>query len=457
MLAGDAHLLESCEIAQVMAGKKRRQKVRVAHELPKGRKKEIKKALESHAEERSEWDRANDWSDIRVERKLIRRGDQRTIELPLLNQNLGDSWPIPVTIIHGVRPGPRVAILGGMHGDELTGPSACTNLLSTSFTDPDEELDPSQISGTVFIIPVLNLPGYRSKSRYMPDGRDLNREFPGRAKGSTTSRVAHKLWNNILKDMDFIIDLHCAARGRNNMPQVRADLAHPQSNRIAKAFGIEVIVDSKPPRGSLRKVALGNDIGVITYEGGGANWLDHVSVKVAVYGVLNILKSLHVIPGVAHRPRFRLLASGSTWVRASEGGLLDMFVSAGSVVEAGDIIARISDPGTPGLSVDIISPEDGIMLCAATNPFVTAGAPVGHLLPVSKHIELLRSQVNASGQLIICGSEDEPPWREDEDVDEIQLAGEWSGGNVDAEWQSNASGEEGFNDDAAPSMEEEAA
>jgi predicted deacylase len=396
----------------------------------------IKKALQEHeSEDRPDWDRSSDWGVARFLRKRIKPGEMRTIMLPLLNVDMGDSWPIPVTVFHGARPGPVVTIIGGTHGDELTGPSACTNLLSSIFTGPEGALDPNTMAGTVRIVPVLNLPGYRAKSRYFPDGRDLNRAFPGNHKGNTTSRVASVVKKRLIVDSDVIIDLHSAAVGRSNMPQIRGDLSHPESNILAKAFGIEVVLDSRPPKGSLRRVANELDIAAVTYEGGGANLLDQSAVKVAVHGCLNVLRALKVIPKNPSRPRFRLNAGGSTWLRAGEGGLLDMFVSPGSVVEKGDVVATISDPGSPGLSVDIVAPEDGLMICTATNPFVTAGTPVGHFLPISKHIELLKTQINERGVLMVNGSQGEAIWREDGDeMVEIDVKGEWSGGSVDAEW-----------------------
>ena len=414
---------------------RRKTKVRVAHELPKRRRIAIQEAMNAHKlEDRPDWDRSAEWGNVKFYRKTIKPGTMRTISMPLLETDLGDPWPIPVTILHGVRPGPTITLLGGVHGDELTGPSACTHLLSNAFTDLGKPLDPTQMAGTVRIVPIINLPGYRSKSRYFPDGRDLNRQFPGDFKGSTTRRVAAQLWKYLLDDVDAIVDLHSAGKGRSNMPQVRADLAHPGSNILAKTFGIEIILDSKPPSGSLRKVAVSNDIPSITYEGGGANLLDHESVNVAIQGVINVLKSLRMIPGNPTRPRFRMLASGSHWLRSGEGGLLDMFVSSGSVMREGEVIATVSDPANPGLTVDIVAPEDGLFIGAATNPFTAAGMPVGHFLPISKHIKLLEDQIDQHGRFLVCGSENDAVWREETEIDEVALDGEWSGGGVDSEW-----------------------
>lgn len=395
----------------------------------------IQEALAAHqTEDRPEWDRGAEWSNIRLFRKIVKPGTIRTIPVPLLEVDLGDPWPIPVTVIHGIRPGPTITVLGGIHGDELTGASACTHLLSNAFTDIGKPLDPNQMAGTLRIVPVVNLPGYRSKSRYFPDGRDLNRNFPGDFKGSTTKRVAAQVWKHLLNDSDAIIDLHSAAKGRSNMPQIRVDLAHAGSNILAKAFGIEILLDSKPPKGSLRKAANEQDIPSITYEGGGANLIDNTTVKVAIHGVMNILRSLRMVPGTPNRPRFRMLASGSKWLRASEGGLLDMFVSSGSVMREGEVIATISDPATPGLTVDIVAPEDGLLVGAATNPFTASGMPVGHFLPVAKHISLLEQQIDKNGYFIVCGSDEEPSWRDEVDVDEVAVDGEWSSGGVDSEW-----------------------
>ena len=94
-------------------------------------------------------------------------------------------------------------------------------LLSTKFTEPGGALDPATMAGTLRIIPVVNLPGFRAKSRYLPDGRDLNRSFPGNATSNTTRRVAHQLWTTLMEDADAIIDIHTAAKGRSNMPQLR--------------------------------------------------------------------------------------------------------------------------------------------------------------------------------------------------------------------------------------------
>lgn len=419
-----------------MEESKSKSTLKVSNQIPKKRRAKIERSLSKHkGKKRSEWDRAGGVKQHRFMKKRIKPGTIRKVKMPLLDITMGDDWATPVTVIHGARPGPVVTITGAVHGDELVGPLACSMLCQETMIGLGKALDAATMAGTVRIAPILNPPGFRRNSRYFPDGRDLNREFPGRDDGNTTQRVANHIWEDLVQDSDYLIDLHTAARGRTNLPQIRADLAHPESNRVARAFGVEVILDSKGPRGTLRKVASDLGIGSVTYEGGGANFTDHEAVKVAVYGILNVLRSLHVIPGHPSRPRFRLLASGSTWVRADEGGLVDMFVNSGSFVEKGSIIGRIVDPQRPGESADILSPETGLLICTANNPFVTAGTPVGHLLPITRGLQLVKRQLDAQDRLIISGSADNPPWRDEAEIDEIAIDGSWSGGAVDAEWQ----------------------
>jgi predicted deacylase len=421
--------------------KKRGKTLKVSNQIPPKRRREIERALDSQETSRPEWDRLSGAKQHRFFKKRIKPGTLRHIELPLLDVKLGDSWPTPVTIIHGRRPGPTIAITGGVHGDEMVGQVVCSLLSQDVFTGPGRPLDPDTMAGTVRLAPVLNPPGLARQTRYFPDGRDLNREFPGSEAGSTTSRVAFRLVEELIEGSDFLLDLHTAARGRDNLPQVRADLAHPPSNRVARAFGIEVILDSKGPKGSMRRAAVDRGIGALTYEGGAANLADHEAVQIAIHGVLNVLRSLHVIPGNAARPRFRLLAAGSTWVRAEEGGLVDLFIGRGSYVEAGEVIGRIVDPQRPHESADILAPSRGLFICTANNPIVTPGTPVGHLLPITRGVRLIKKGLDKkTNRLIVSGTEGEPVWREEFEVEEIAIEGEWSGGGVDAEWQQGWTG-----------------
>jgi len=435
--ADDKGSAKPAAAAAPRAKRRRSQPLKVANQIPQSRRKEIEKALEDSSGTPKRWSRKDGPKYHRFLRKRISPGTVRQIEFDLLEVDIGESWPIPITVVHGARPGPVVTILGALHGNELVGPLALTYLCGPNILGEDKAIDPAAMAGTLRIVPVVNLPGYRRQSRYMADGRDLNRSFPGKPDSNTTSRVAHRLWNKVISGSDHVIDLHTAAVGRTNMPQIRANLAHRASNRIARAFGIEAILDNEGPKGSLRRVANDSGIGAITYEGGGPNEADPESVQVAIYGVLNVLRSLKALPGYPSRPRFRILASGSVWIRSDQGGLLDVLTPAGSFVEKGETVATVTDPERPGDGYDVLAPTRGLLISTATHPFVNAGTPIGHLLPVTRGVKTLRKRLDPEGCLVTSGSDGDPPWREDEDVEDISVLGEWSGGSPDAEWGPN--------------------
>ena len=161
-----------------------------------------------------------------------------------------------------------------------------------------------------------------------------------------------------------------------------------------------------------------------------------------MYGIINLLRSLRMLPGFPSKPRFRMLASGSVWIRSDQGGLLDVLAPAGSFVEEGEIVATITDPELPGVQHDVISPIRGLLISSATHPFVNSCSPIGHLLPVKRGVATLKKRLDDEGCLIISGSDGEPPWREDEEIEDIAIFGEWSGGSPDAEWGPQDSSEE---------------
>ena len=166
-------------------GRRRSKPLKVSNQIPPSRREEIEKALEGNQGTPARWSRKDGPKYHRFLRKRISPGTIRQLEYDLIDVDIGESWPVPITVIHGARPGPVVTLLGALHGNELVGPLALTYLSGPNFIGEDKAIDPSAMAGTIRIMPVVNLPGYRRQSRYMPDGRDLNRGFPGKPDSNT--------------------------------------------------------------------------------------------------------------------------------------------------------------------------------------------------------------------------------------------------------------------------------
>ncbi len=305
----------------------------------------------------------------------IRPGQTRELQLRFGATYLGTPVSIPVYVMRARADGPRVFIMGVIHGDELNGIGIVRELL---YDQP-----PKLLKGTLVIIPVANIQGLERHSRYMPDRRDLNRSFPGSPNGSLTRRLAHAIFTEIVAQCDYGIDFHSAALRRTNYPNVRASMRDAGTKRLARAFGCELIVSSKGPRGSLRYAAVEAGVPTIILEAGEVWKIEPRVVEIGVRGCLNALKDLGMIEGKPEPPSFQLTITKTLWVRSELGGLLGFHVRPGQLVRKNQGLATIYNIfGREQTS--LLSPADGIVLGMTTMPMVNPGGVVYHLAALSQ-------------------------------------------------------------------------
>ena len=156
-----------------------------------------------------------------------------------------NSVEVPVIVERAKKPGPTVLITAGIHGDEVNGVEIVRQLIAKGINKP--------VKGTIICIPVINIFGFIHMDREFPDGRDLNRAFPGSKKGSLASRVAHKLVTEILPVADLVLDFHTGGADRFNSPQVRIVKGDSLLDELASVFGAPFIIYSKNLKKSFRK------------------------------------------------------------------------------------------------------------------------------------------------------------------------------------------------------------
>lgn len=311
-------------------------------------------------------------------------GGSRQIRLKISERYTGDPISLPVHVVRGKKPGPTVFVSAAIHGDELNGMGVIHDLI---FGEPID-----LTHGTLILVPVVNIFGLEVQSRYMPDRRDLNRSFPGNSKGSLTARVANVFFNEVVSQCDFGIDLHTAAGGRTNFPNVRGDLTNPGVRRIAKAFGCELMVHGKGPDGSLRREAVKAGCPTIILEAGEPLKIEPSVLAIGLRGVRNVLRELGMISGAVEVPSYQMRVNKSTWVRAEVGGILRFHVAPGAFVEAGEAVA--TNASVFGETQNqLLAPADGIVLGMTTLPTVKPGEPVCHLAVPTRSLRLLRKQL----------------------------------------------------------------
>lgn len=296
-------------------------------------------------------------------------GESSDVHLVLSESYSGMVVRIPVHIRRAAVEGPTVFVTAALHGDEINGTGAIRQMIH-------QELQ--LIRGSIVLVPVMNILGFDRHSRYLPDRRDLNRAFPGSAKGSLASRMARTLFDEIVCRCDCGIDLHTAAVRRTNYPNVRADLSDPKVAELAQAFGCEVIMNGRGPRGSLRREASKHGCPTIVMEGGEVSKVEPAIVKTAVRGVKNLLAHLKMIEDEPELPANQVTIEKSKWVRADRGGFLRFHVSPGDIVEEGQAIATNTTLLGREQSV-IYAPFHSVVVGMTTVPATSPGEPICNL------------------------------------------------------------------------------
>lgn len=272
--------------------------------------------------------------------------------------------PVPVLVAHGKEPGPRLCLTAAVHGDELNGIEMVRRLMY--------ELEPNELAGTVVGVPIVNLDGFRNGSRYLSDRRDLNRYFPGHKNGSAASRVAYSLFNNIVRQCDYLVDLHTGSQKRINQPQLRADLDKSEVVAFAKHFGGMTVLHSPPGEGMLRAAAVDEGVVAVTMEAGGPNRLEEEAVDYGVQALETLLENLDMRKASRFWGAPQPVFFESEWIRAGQGGILLSEVSLNDQVRKGEILGTVTDPISNTGSA-IIAPYDGRVLGMAVNQVVHAG------------------------------------------------------------------------------------
>ena len=344
-------------------------------------------------------------ADIEIAGVRLKPGTRQSIDIPLPSFYTHSSVNMPVHVVHGRKPGPVLLVCATIHGDEINGVEIIRRLLSHKIID--------RCRGTLITIPVVNVYGFVSKSRYLPDRRDLNRSFPGTESGSMASRLANVVMTEIIPHCTHIVDLHSGAVNRENLPQIRAKLTdEPEIETLARAFGVPVILDSSLVEGSFRAAAHALDIPVLLYEAGEALRFDEVAIRAGVRGVLNVMTALGMrIKPRTHREPDTMIANTSQWVRAPQSGILRALCATGTRVEAGDRLAYINDPLGEN-NCEVTSPINGIIIGKTNLPLVFAGEALFNIAAyekagqVSDHIEAYHEELAPNGD---APEDEEPP------------------------------------------------
>ncbi len=305
-------------------------------------------------------------------------GKSLKISLDIAKLHTRTKIEVPVIIERGKEDGPCLLITGGIHGNEVNGIEIVRQLISKKYNIPHK--------GTIICIPVVNVFGFLNLAREFPDGRDLNRVFPGSKRGSLAGRFAYHLINEILPHVDYCIDYHTGGGERFNVPQIRIHDGDAEILELAKAFNAPFILKSKNIEKSFRQTCVKNNKKIILFEGGKSSNINHEVTQAGINGAINVIHKIGLKDYSSRITKTNTceLIEDSLWVRAKYSGMYRSVIKVGSYINKGDVIGSISDP-YGDFEKDVKAPNSGFIICANECPIVNQGDALIHLSKGSQH------------------------------------------------------------------------
>lgn len=307
---------------------------------------------------------------LHIDGEKIPRGSNATLELNIARLPSETKIHLPIHIFRSKYEGPIILLSGGLHGDEVNGIEIVRQMIDSNLLD-------RLLCGTVIALPIINIYGFINFSREVPDGKDVNRNFPGTENGSLASYVAYTITNKILPLIDFGIDFHTGGASRTNYPQIRLAPEDERAHEIATAFGAPFTLYSNLIKSSLREQAWSMGKSMLVYEGGEALRFDDFAINEAVRGIQRVLKHYKMIKNAPKRRQTRWLRS-SQWVRADTSGLFRSIKRSGNYVKADDVIGVIHGPANR-YEVPITADVEGYIIGHNNIPVVHRGDALFHI------------------------------------------------------------------------------
>ena len=300
----------------------------------------------------------------------IPKGKRTILDLEVARLHTRTTVKIPVIIERSKNPGPVVLLLAGIHGDEINGVGIIREIISQKINRP--------ISGTIICIPVFNIFGYLIQTREFPEGRDLNRMFPGSLNGSLASQFAHQFTKEIAPHVDYVIDFHTGGGERDNIAQIRCSKEDKRGLELAKIFNPPIIVFSNIISKSLRDTLHKMGKTILLFEGGKSKEFDASIINEGVNGTKNILIHLGLIEGEITVKKTPIFVEKAKWLRASYSGMFKIMAKNGTFVKKKEVLGIIQDPFGE-FKKKVYAPFDGHIFCINKTPIVNKGDALFHV------------------------------------------------------------------------------
>jgi uncharacterized protein len=257
--------------------------------------------------------------------------------VPVTRLSNGHDVELVVHVIRGSADGPKLAMFGGIHGDEPLGTEAVRRVL--------QQIDPARLAGTIVAVPVANPYAFQAGKRVTPeDGLNLNRIMPGDSGGSLTEQLAARLAGILDDGCTHFIDYHSGG----NLACVNYSYIHDAGAEMSRAYGCQILYSHESYAGSATDYALERGIRSMVSELGGGLYDTERYLGRAVSGTFNVLRAIGMSDGeLSPPPEDQVIVTTLTVLRPRVGGLLQAEIGPdrlGEILPAGTVLGRIVDP-----------------------------------------------------------------------------------------------------------------
>lgn len=301
----------------------------------------------------------------------IAPGEHKKIALQVGSLPSGTPINIHAFVWRSTNPGPTMLVSGGVHGDEINGVEIVRRSIA-------EGLFTNLKSGSVIAVPLLNVYGFINFSREVPDGKDVNRSFPGFASGSLASRVAYVMSQDVLSLIDFGLDFHTGGHSHYNYPQIRYSQGSAEAKKLAEQFGGLCLIEKKAISSTMRHYAMGEGKPILVYEGGENLRLDQLSIDEGLAGIKRVLKANGMADALVPEAEKTLRFSGTKWLRSPRAGIFRWILSSGDNVKKGQKIGVINDPYGQE-ETEVLANKTGFIIGHNNSPVVSQGDALFHI------------------------------------------------------------------------------
>ena len=307
---------------------------------------------------------------IHINDQLIKPGENKVINLQIARLVSRTEIDLPIHVYRSKKPGPVILLSGGLHGDEVNGIEIIRRIIQSKILSKLK-------CGSVIAIPVMNIYGFLNFSRQVPDGKDINRFFPGNKKGSLASRVAYNLTKSVLEEIDFGIDFHTGGANRTNFPQIRYAPGDQKAKELADIFNAPISLASKMIDKSIRNEVFKMGKSMIVYEAGESMRFDEIAISEGINGALKVLNHFGML-NEETRENKCFEFQESKWIRARNSGMVVLQKESGEFVRKGDVLAIITDPFAD-FKTKIKAKQDGFIIGHNNTPLVNQGDALFHI------------------------------------------------------------------------------